>query len=191
VASSSCEEPLRWRRLSRGFSACRERPPLRPFLEQDVSRECTPISNVGGLESSDRESCGLKVAFNIRLEEDLCRIIVSRVAFFLEHKKEVGETLYLLREQPDLALLPACVTRAAMGQGSVGQAPTAGPSVGLPDQSVCAAIGQTVEERVVDGANRAAQVGLQRPPATGWKLLLGRGQKIRSLQDASFPRQTW
>ena len=156
-----------------------------------MSRECTPISNVGGFKSLDDKSRGSKLPYNIRLEEHLCGVVVRCMALLLEVDKEVGKALDLLREAPKQSLLTACLARPTVGQRPVGQVPGASPSKGLADQSIRATLRQGVEEGVVDGAHRAAKVSLQRPPAASGELLLGRGQKIRSLQDASFPRQTW
>ena len=164
---------------------------LLPLPEEDMCRELAPIPDVGSLEPLDGESCSPKVAFHVRLEEHWRRVVVRRVALLLEDEKEVGETLYLRREPSNLALLPACVASPTVRQGSVGQAPAPGVSVGSPDQSVGTAVRQAVEERVVDRAHGTAQVGLQRPPAAGGELLLGGDEKIRGLQDASPPRRTW
>ena len=155
-----------------------------------MSRECTPIPNVGGFESLDGKSRGSKLSYDIRLEENLCGVVVRRMALLLKVDKEVGEALYLLREAPEQVLLTACFTGPTVGQRSVGQRPGSRLSGRLPDQTICAAVRQSVEQGVVDGAHRAAKVSLQRPPAAGGELLPGGDEKIRGLQGASLPHRT-
>jgi len=160
-----------------------------PFPEPDVSRECTPISNVGGFKSLDGQSRGSKLSYNIRLEEHLCRVVVRCMALLLEVDNEVGKALDLLRETPEQSLLTACLARPTVGQRPVGQVPGASPSKGLADQSIRATLRQAVEEGVVDGAHRAAKASSQRPPAARGELLLGGDEEIRGLQDASLPHR--
>jgi len=181
------------RRISKTAASVQSRTwqgELRTFLEQDMCCESTSVLDLGGFEPLDGELSSPQMAFDIRLEEHLLRVVVRRVALLLQVDEEIGETLNLLREVPEQTLLAARFARPTVGQRSVGQTPSARLSSRSPDQTVRAALCQTVKQGVVDRTHRTAEVGLQRSPTTGGELLRGGSQEIRGLQGASPPRRT-
>ncbi len=139
------------------------------------------------LEVPDRRLGVANAVFDVGLEAAPDRIIVGLVPLVLQVREEAREAPHPLRKRAYLVAPAARSLSLAMFECPVRSSPRRGLRLRLADQRVRAALGQTVEQGVVDGAQRPPQVGFEGAAASGRKLSLGRGQEVRGLQDASLP----
>lgn len=104
------------------------------------------------------------------------------MALILQVDEVAGEIAYLDAEGTHVIVRLARLSGLPMVQAAVDADPArVAPHVPV-EEFVRTALGQTVEQGVVDRADRSAQVRLQRSARAGGNEVRGRGQEVRRSQ---------
>ncbi len=149
--------------------------------EQDECRESPALPPVGVFEFFEYRARVNEEPLHVTLVERGDGVVVGLMPLVLQGDEEVGKIPHLDGERTDVA--PAA---SLLGLAVVQRAVDADPgglSAHVPaDELIGATLRQTVEQRVVGGADRAPKVGLERSAAAIGNEVASRGEEVRRSQ---------
>ena len=147
--------------------------------------------SVGPLESLEYGPRVHGEALHVALVERRHRVVVGLVPLVLQVDEVAREIAYLDAEGTHLATRPARLLSAPVVQAAVDAHPARLAAHVLVEELVRTALGQTVEQGVVDSADRSAEVRLERSPPARGDEICGRGQEVRRSQAKDPSRRPW
>lgn len=148
----------------------------------------TPLLSVGPLEFPEHGPRIHNEALHVALVERRNGIVVGPVPLVLQVDEAAGEIPDLDAEGTHVAVHPARLLRRPVVQCPVDANPTRLTASVPVEELVGATFGQPVKQRVVDCADRPAEIRLERSAQADGDELLGRSQEVRRPQ-AKGPRR--